>query len=105
MDYSLIQKDFRSSFFFPKSSFKSSLMIQNLAPIDEALGDQCLQHIQGRFLIAAATVHTDEVPLMFIELPASFFFRVMLLYSFMHLICPFKLSIAFVKRAWKRSPS
>lgn len=77
MDYSLIQKDFRSSFFFffPKSSFKSSLMIQNLAPIDEALGDQCLQHIQGRFLIAAATVHTDEVPLMFIELPASFFLQ------------------------------
>ena len=50
-------------------------MIQNLAPIDEALGDQCLQHIQGRFLIASTTVHTDEVPLMFIELPASFFLQ------------------------------
>lgn len=50
-------------------------MIQNLAPIDEALGNQCLQHIQGRFLIISATVHTDEVPLMFIELPASFFLQ------------------------------
>ena len=76
MDYSLIQRDFPSSFFFfSKSSFKSSLMIQNLAPIDEALWDQCLQHIQGRFLIASATVPTDEVPLMFIELPASFFLQ------------------------------
>ena len=50
-------------------------MIQNLAPIDEALGNQCLQNFQGRFLIISATVHTDEVPLMFIELPASFFLQ------------------------------
>lgn len=48
-------------------------MIQHLAPIDEALGNQCLQHIQGRFLIVSASVHTDEIPLMFTELPASFF--------------------------------
>lgn len=80
-------------------------MIQNLAPIDEALGNQCLQHIQGRFLIISATVHTDEVPLMFIELPASFFLQGYAPIVCMHSVCLFKLSMLVSEKGLERSPS
>lgn len=80
-------------------------MIENLASIYQNLEKQWLKYIQGSVSVISTAIHTFQIHLIFVELLFPFFFRVMLIDSFMHSFCPFKFSIEFMGKAWKRSPS